>query len=144
MDDLKTKRSFDSQASCVINVFGLFSDILSMGVCTTRLLQTSGRLVQELNGCIVYSTNSKFLGYNIVSGIDNVTPCTFSQFIIVDIKLGFRRVPWLLQLDATFQSIQCWHLSPALNAWACLGVIHDRAPDCHPVSWACMHICPHN
>ena len=53
MDDLTTERSFDSQASCVINVFGLFFDILPMGARKTRLLQTSGRLVQELNVCTV-------------------------------------------------------------------------------------------
>ena len=31
----------------------LFFDILFMDVCTTRQWQTSGRLVQELNACIV-------------------------------------------------------------------------------------------
>ena len=45
--------SFDSQTSCVINVFGLFFDILSMGFYTTRHWQTSGRLVQELDVCTV-------------------------------------------------------------------------------------------
>ena len=33
----------------VIDVLGLFFDMLSMGFYTTRHWQTSGRLVQELN-----------------------------------------------------------------------------------------------
>ena len=33
---------------------GLFFDMLSMGVCTTRHWQTSSRLVQELNVCTVH------------------------------------------------------------------------------------------
>ena len=36
MDDLATERSFDLQAKWVIGVLGLFFDMLSMGVCTTR------------------------------------------------------------------------------------------------------------
>ena len=34
-----------------IDVVGLFSDLLSIGVCTTRSWQMSGRMVQELNVC---------------------------------------------------------------------------------------------
>ena len=51
MDDLTFEHtcSFYSQATRVMDVIGLFSDILSMGVCTTRHWQTSGRPVQELN-----------------------------------------------------------------------------------------------
>ena len=49
MDDLTTKRSFDSQAAWVIDVLGLFFDMLSMSVCTIGHWQTYGRLVQELN-----------------------------------------------------------------------------------------------
>ena len=54
-EDLPTERSFDSQATWVmiIDVLGLFFDMLSMVVCTTRLWQTSGRLVQYLNVCNV-------------------------------------------------------------------------------------------
>ena len=37
----------------VIDVLGLFFDMLSMGFRTTRQSQTSGRLVQEVNGCTV-------------------------------------------------------------------------------------------
>ena len=44
VNDLTTKRNFDSQATCVIDVLGLFSDMLSMGVWTTRHWQTSGWL----------------------------------------------------------------------------------------------------
>ena len=53
MDDLKTELCLDSQATWVIDVFGFFFDNLSMGVCTTRNWQMSGRLVQELNACTV-------------------------------------------------------------------------------------------
>ena len=49
LDDLTTERSFNSQATCVVDVLGLFFDMLSMGFCTTGHWQTSGRLVQELN-----------------------------------------------------------------------------------------------
>ena len=47
MDDVTTERSFDSLATCVIDVLCLFFDMFSVGVCTTRHWQTSGRLVQE-------------------------------------------------------------------------------------------------
>ena len=54
MDDLTTERSFDLQATRVIGILGLFFDMFStMGVCTTRHCQTSGRPVQELNVCTV-------------------------------------------------------------------------------------------
>ena len=56
MDDLITERSFDSQATWVINVLGLFIDILSVGVCTTRHCQTSGRLAQEIHVSTVVGT----------------------------------------------------------------------------------------
>ena len=46
--------SFGLQATCVIDVFTLFLDVLlSMGVYTTRHWQTSGQLVQKLNVCTV-------------------------------------------------------------------------------------------
>ena len=41
MDDLTTESSFESQATWVNDVLGLLFDMLSMGVCTTRHLQTS-------------------------------------------------------------------------------------------------------
>ena len=53
MDDLTTDRSFDLQATWLIDVLGLFLDMLSMDVCTTRQWQTSGRLVQKLDACTV-------------------------------------------------------------------------------------------
>ena len=43
---------FSSQATWVIDVLGLFFDILSMGVLN-RHWHTSGRLVQEFNLCTV-------------------------------------------------------------------------------------------
>ena len=36
MDDLITERSFDSQATEVIDELGLFFDMLSISACTTR------------------------------------------------------------------------------------------------------------
>ena len=56
MDDLTTVRSFDLQHTWVIDMLGLYFDILSMVVCTPRHGQTSGQLAQELIVCTVYST----------------------------------------------------------------------------------------
>ena len=53
MDGLETERSFDSQATWVIDVLGLLFEMLFKGVCTTRHWQTFSRLVQGLNGCTV-------------------------------------------------------------------------------------------
>ena len=53
MDDLTTKRCFDSQATCVIDELGSFFDMLSMGVFTTKHRQTSGWLEQGLNAYTV-------------------------------------------------------------------------------------------
>ena len=52
-DGLTTERDFDSQATWVIAVVGLYCDMLSTGFCTTKHWQTTGRLVQELNVCTV-------------------------------------------------------------------------------------------
>ena len=40
-----------SQTMCVIDLLGLFFDILSVGVCTTWHLQTPFQMVQELKVC---------------------------------------------------------------------------------------------
>ena len=48
MDHLTNKRSFDSQDTLVIDVLG-FQKMLSMGICTSRHLQTFGHPVQDLN-----------------------------------------------------------------------------------------------
>ena len=55
MEDLTTGGSLDLQATYtwVIDVLGLFFDMLSMGVCATRHWQTPSWLVQELNVCTV-------------------------------------------------------------------------------------------
>ena len=53
MDDLTTEKSFDSLATWVNDVLGLYFRILSMRICTTSHWQTSGRLLQELNACTV-------------------------------------------------------------------------------------------
>ena len=50
IDDLTTERSFDLLATRVIDVLGLFFDVmLHTGVCTTKHLQTPGRPMQALN-----------------------------------------------------------------------------------------------
>ena len=46
-NDLTTDRSVNSQATWVIDVLGLFFDMLSMGYYTTRLWQTFTRIMQE-------------------------------------------------------------------------------------------------
>ena len=50
MNDLTTERSFDSQATCVIDVLGLFFTYYQW-VFEQPDMQTSDRLVQELNVC---------------------------------------------------------------------------------------------
>ena len=45
--------TFYLQATWFIDVPGLFSDMLPIGVCTTVHWHTYGRLVQELNVCTV-------------------------------------------------------------------------------------------
>ena len=67
MNELTTKRSFDSQAMWGIDVLGLFVDMLSMGVCTTRQWQTSGRLVQELDASQVSDLCSNLLKFSTLS-----------------------------------------------------------------------------
>ena len=53
VDDLANEWSFCLQATWPIDVLAYSFDMLPMGVCTTRHRQMSGRLVQELNVCIV-------------------------------------------------------------------------------------------
>ena len=53
MDELTNEGSFDSQATWVIDVLGLFFVLtcyLAMGVCTTRHLKMSGRRKEGLGG----------------------------------------------------------------------------------------------
>ena len=64
MYDLTTEHSFDLQATMVIGVLGLISGMTSMGVCTTRHWQTTGRLVQGLNICTVFSHHSDLVMYS--------------------------------------------------------------------------------
>ena len=45
-------------------------DIVSMGVCTTTHWQTSGRLLQELNGCTVWKILPKSVVWTF-DAIDN-------------------------------------------------------------------------
>ena len=51
MDDLTIEHSIDLQATWIIGVLGICFDLLFLSVCTTKLWQTSGRMVQELNVC---------------------------------------------------------------------------------------------
>ena len=51
IDDRPTERSVDSQATLVIDVLGIFLTCYSWVFCTTRLWQTSGPLVKEINVC---------------------------------------------------------------------------------------------
>ena len=53
MNYLTTERRFDPQAQWIIDVLGLFVDVLVMAICATRHWQTSSLLVQELNVCTV-------------------------------------------------------------------------------------------
>ena len=50
MDDHTIERIYGLQATCVIDVPGLFFDMLSMDVCTTRHWQTTG----AGNKCLYY------------------------------------------------------------------------------------------
>ena len=59
MDDLTTERSFDPQATWVIDVLDVFHDMLSINVCATRHWQLFGRLVQALDGCTVHGQRTK-------------------------------------------------------------------------------------
>ena len=68
MDDLTTERRFNSQAMRVIDMLGLFYDILFMVVCTTRYSQMPGRLVQELNVCTVLGKLVAYFQICIMSG----------------------------------------------------------------------------
>ena len=54
MDELTTKRSFDSQTTLVIAMQNYF-EMFFMDVYTTCHRRTSGRLVDELNVCTVHS-----------------------------------------------------------------------------------------
>ena len=59
MDDHTTERSFVSQATWVIDMLGLFLDMFSIAVCSTRHWHTFGRLVQELNACTILKVLAK-------------------------------------------------------------------------------------
>ena len=77
-NDLTTVRSFDSQATCVIDVLNLVLLVLSVGVFTTRHWQMSGPLVHELNVCTVA----------LVAGVVSVMRC-----ITADNFSGLELVP---------------------------------------------------
>ena len=55
MDDFKSERSFDSQATGVIDLLDSFLDMIPNDVCTTGPWETSGHLVQELSVFTVHT-----------------------------------------------------------------------------------------
>ena len=72
--DRITKRSYDSQATWVIDMIGLFLDMLSIAVCTTRHKLTSARQVQELDVstvpialCLTGITAKEMRNFEIIS-----------------------------------------------------------------------------
>ena len=94
-----TERSFDSQATCVIDGFGLFSWYLGMGVYTTRHWQTSGRLVQKLNVCTV--VQKKFCGHS--------RACVHSRYEWVNQYLRWRKEWICSERPITIWTIvKCW------------------------------------
>ena len=67
MCDFKTTRTFVSKDMWVIGVLRLFFELLSTSVFTTRHLQTSGRLVHELNVCTVLINECVFVDMKLSS-----------------------------------------------------------------------------
>ena len=63
MDDLTIEPNFDSQATHVIDVLGLFCDIISLVVCTTRHWRMPGGLVRKLNDGTVVKDNNHICCY---------------------------------------------------------------------------------
>ena len=66
MEDVTTERSFDSQATWVIEVLGILFEMLSVGVCINGHWQMPCQLLQELNVCTVYLCFDKWL-YHIAN-----------------------------------------------------------------------------
>ena len=86
MDNLTTGRSFDSHITWVIDVLGLFFDMSSMGVFTTRHCQTSGRLVQELNSELqLWNKVNQELAHSLFGCSCFVTICNISSRICISL-----------------------------------------------------------
>ena len=63
-----TKRSFDLQATWVVDVFYLFFDMSPIGVCTIEHWHVSGRLVHELNACTVGCDTEYYVRSKLMHG----------------------------------------------------------------------------
>ena len=101
MGDLTTERSVHLQATWVIEVLDLFSDMLSMGVCTTSHWQMSGWLVQELNVCTVHHKDHSnvYPGENEHFTFESIPPIFKDPFyinILLVVFLG--RFDWIRNL----------------------------------------------
>ena len=83
MDDLTSERSFNSQATGVIDVLGLSFD---MGVCATRHWQTPGRLVQELNVCTVHTYIHTFIHTYINTYKHTYIPTYIHTYIRIHVR----------------------------------------------------------
>ena len=95
--DLITERSFDSQATLVIDVFGLFCwQFMHWVFPTTRYWQTSSRLVQELNVCSVWPW--RFYSY---ARLSLFVPATYEM---IDATRR-RDPPWPSGYDAWLPSV---------------------------------------
>ena len=97
MDDLTTDHIFDPQATWVIGVLGYFLT-LSMGVCTTRHWQTSGRLVQELNVCTVHVLQLSHVDPLLIKQLLNPSSLYFlpnCRPVLFGIIFGALRLPFL-------------------------------------------------
>ena len=87
IDDITTGSSVDRLATWVIDVLGLFLDMISMGVCTPRNWQISSRLVQEVYVSTVceiqWSMNHRneirLLGRNSLTFTNRPKPSFFSM-----------------------------------------------------------------
>ena len=91
MDDLTTERSFGSKETRAIDVLGLYFDILFMGVCTTRHLQTSGRLVQDLDS-VLYATSITISHRRVVPEAESSNALQPTSHCLLELGGGFRRV----------------------------------------------------
>ena len=60
-------------------------------------------------------------------------------FTLIDVPIS-----GVFTLRGFIVHLQCWHLIHALKCVDSQGIIHDRTPDCHQVSWSWMHGWSHN
>ena len=87
MFNLTTEGTFHLQAKCVFDVLGLFLNLKSMVVCTTRHCQTSGRLVQELNVCTVSWTWCSCYSVIVSMGVCTTRHCQTSGRLVQELNI---------------------------------------------------------